>query len=94
MEFEAVDEGVVGKLLVDEGTEGVKVNSPIAVLLGENESSDDVESTSAPDTDRNDKPKREEPNKSKEEESTSTRQPKPAEVFEAWRTETEYSPPL
>ncbi len=34
MEFEAVDEGTVGKILVAEGTEGVKVNTPIAVLLG------------------------------------------------------------
>ena len=32
MEFEAVDEGVIGKLLVAEGTEGVKVNTPIAVI--------------------------------------------------------------
>jgi pyruvate dehydrogenase E2 component (dihydrolipoamide acetyltransferase) len=38
MEVEAVDEGKVGKLLVPEGTEGVKVNTPIAVLLGEDES--------------------------------------------------------
>ena len=30
MEFEAVDEGVIGKILVPEGTEGVKVNSAIA----------------------------------------------------------------
>src|SRR5436305_13222702 len=37
MEFEAVDEGRVGKILVPEGTEGVKVNEPIAVLLGEGE---------------------------------------------------------
>ena len=37
MEFEAVDEGVIGKILVAEGTEGVKVNAPIAVLLGEGE---------------------------------------------------------
>ena len=34
MEFEAVDEGVIGKILVAEGTEGVKVNTPIA-LIGE-----------------------------------------------------------
>ncbi len=34
MEVEAVDEGTVGKLLVSEGTEGVKVNTPIAVLRG------------------------------------------------------------
>jgi len=37
MEFEAVDEGKIGKLLVAEGTEGVKVNAPIATLLGEGE---------------------------------------------------------
>ncbi|MBV8799617.1 MAG: biotin/lipoyl-binding protein, partial [Alphaproteobacteria bacterium] len=37
MEFEAVDEGRIGKILVPEGSEGVKVNQPIAVLLGENE---------------------------------------------------------
>jgi pyruvate dehydrogenase E2 component (dihydrolipoamide acetyltransferase) len=37
MEFEAVDEGVVGKLLIAAGTEGVKVNTPIAVLLAEGE---------------------------------------------------------
>ncbi len=41
MEFEAVDEGTVGKLLVAEGTEGVKVNTPIAVLLEDGESPDD-----------------------------------------------------
>jgi pyruvate dehydrogenase E1 component beta subunit len=37
MEVEAVDEGIVSKLLVEEGTEGVKVNVPIAVLQGEDE---------------------------------------------------------
>jgi pyruvate dehydrogenase E2 component (dihydrolipoamide acetyltransferase) len=37
MEFEAVDEGRIGKILVPEGSEGVKVNAPIAVLLGESE---------------------------------------------------------
>ena len=37
MEFEAVDEGRIGQILVAEGTEGVKVNSPIATLLGEGE---------------------------------------------------------
>src|SRR5262245_61496793 len=35
MEVEAVDEGKVSKLLIAEGTEGVKVNTPIAVLDGE-----------------------------------------------------------
>jgi pyruvate dehydrogenase E1 component beta subunit len=37
MEFEAVDEGTIGKLLIAEGTEGVKVNQPIATLIGDNE---------------------------------------------------------
>jgi len=49
MEFEAVDEGVIGKILVAEGSEGVKVNVPIAVLLDEGESADDIgEVSSAP----------------------------------------------
>ena len=37
MEFEAVDEGTIGKILIPEGAEGVKVNTPIAVLLDEGE---------------------------------------------------------
>jgi pyruvate dehydrogenase E1 component beta subunit len=42
MEVEAVDEGTLGKILVPEGTEGVKVNAPIAVLLQEGESTSDI----------------------------------------------------
>src|SRR5437764_8077517 len=37
MEYEAVDEGRIGKIIVPEGTQGVKVNQPIAVLLEEGE---------------------------------------------------------
>ena len=37
MEFEAVDEGVIGKILIAEGTEGVKVNTPIAIIGEEGE---------------------------------------------------------
>jgi pyruvate dehydrogenase E1 component beta subunit len=37
MEVEAVDEGTLGKILVPDGTENVKVNTPIAVILGEGE---------------------------------------------------------
>ena len=33
MEFEAVDEGIIGRILVAEGTAGVKVNTPIAVMV-------------------------------------------------------------
>ncbi|WP_374371069.1 pyruvate dehydrogenase complex E1 component subunit beta [Tabrizicola sp.] len=42
MEFEAVDEGVVGKILIAEGTAGVKVNTPIAVLVEDGESVSDA----------------------------------------------------
>ncbi len=45
MEFEAVDDGVIGKILVAEGTEGVKVNTAIAILLEEGESADDIAAT-------------------------------------------------
>ena len=38
MEVEAVDDGKIGQLLVAEGTEGVKVNTPIALLVDTNES--------------------------------------------------------
>ena len=40
MEFEAVDEGKIGKILVPEGSEGVKVNAPIAVLVADGEKYD------------------------------------------------------
>jgi len=48
MEFEAIDEGRVGKLLVPEGAEAVKVNTPIALLLGEGESADSALSGDIP----------------------------------------------
>ncbi len=43
MEFEAVDEGTIGKIVIPEGTEGVKVNEVIAVLLEEGEDKDAAE---------------------------------------------------
>lgn len=42
MEVEAVDEGTIGKILIEEGAEGVAVNTPIAILLEEGESADDI----------------------------------------------------
>ncbi|MCB2119012.1 MAG: pyruvate dehydrogenase complex dihydrolipoamide acetyltransferase [Rhodobacteraceae bacterium] len=42
MEFEAVDEGTVGRILIAEGTAGVKVNTPIAILVEDGESADAV----------------------------------------------------
>src|SRR3954463_15999952 len=51
MEFEAVDEGRIGKILVAEGSEGVKVNAPIAVLLDEGEKMGAVPVAAAPKAD-------------------------------------------
>ena len=49
MEFEAVDEGTVGKIVVPEGTENVKVGTVIAVLAGEGEDASAVEAPAAAD---------------------------------------------
>ncbi len=49
MEFEAVDEGILGKILIAEGTAGVKVNTPIAVLVEEGESADAVSAAKVPE---------------------------------------------
>src|SRR5881398_2031442 len=55
MEFEAVDEGKIAKILVPEGTDGVKVGQPIALLAGDGES---VEApAAAPVADTKEQPK-------------------------------------
>ncbi|MCL4133483.1 UNVERIFIED_CONTAM: hypothetical protein GTU68_040074 [Idotea baltica] len=91
MEFEAVDEGVIGKLLIAEGTAGVKVNTPIAVLLEEGEDAsaadnaepaksdntpNDVKSAAAPESDA--KPAAEKPAEDKTEAPKAAEAPKPA----------------
>ena len=43
MEFEAVDEGIIGKIIIPEGTSGVKVNEPIAILFEEGEDASFIE---------------------------------------------------
>jgi pyruvate dehydrogenase E2 component (dihydrolipoamide acetyltransferase) len=48
MEVEAVDEGVLGKILVADGTEGVKVNAPIAILVQEGEAVPEAAPAPAP----------------------------------------------
>ena len=48
MEFEAADQGIIGKLLVAEGTANVKVNSAIAILLEEGDATDATVAPSAP----------------------------------------------
>ncbi|HEX6866457.1 MAG TPA: pyruvate dehydrogenase complex dihydrolipoamide acetyltransferase [Caulobacteraceae bacterium] len=63
MEVEAVDEGVVEKILVGEGTEGVKVNAPIARLKGEGASFDTPPPAAAQDDAGGRKPAPPEPKK-------------------------------
>ncbi len=48
MEVEAVDEGTIGKIMVAEGTDGVAVNTPIAILLGEGEDPTAITAQTAP----------------------------------------------
>jgi len=50
MEFEAVDEGIIGKILIAEGSEDVKVNTVIAVLLEEGENTSDIGAPTAAPT--------------------------------------------
>ncbi|MBK0329449.1 pyruvate dehydrogenase complex dihydrolipoamide acetyltransferase [Rhodobacteraceae bacterium F11138] len=50
MEFEAVDEGVLGKILIPEGSEGVKVNTAIAILVEDGEEVPDTASEAPADT--------------------------------------------
>lgn len=66
MEVEAVDEGKLAKILVSEGTEGVKVNAPIAVLLEEGEDDSALENLSSKSSNEN-KPAKEEPQPAEEE---------------------------
>src|ERR1700739_4225496 len=48
MEFETVDDARLGKILVPEGAQGIKVNQPIALLLGEGEDASALEKLDAP----------------------------------------------
>lgn len=76
MEVEAVDEGTIGKILVEAGTENVKVNSVIAVLLEEGEDKADIKESHSSDTPK--APKQEEQPEVKKENkpmNTQTAQP-------------------
>ncbi len=48
MEFEAVDEGTLGRILIAGGTENVKVNTPIALLLEDGEDASDLDTPASP----------------------------------------------
>ena len=56
MEVEAVDEGVLGKILISEGTEAVKVNTPIAILLEDGEDKSALENLSSKKSNDDQKP--------------------------------------
>ncbi|MBO0662692.1 pyruvate dehydrogenase complex E1 component subunit beta [Jiella sp. MQZ9-1] len=57
MEVEAVDEGTLGRILVEEGSEGVKVNTPIAVLLEEGEDESALDNAGSSGASKSDKSK-------------------------------------
>ena len=74
MEVEAVDEGTIAKILIDEGTEGVKVNSVIALLAEEGEDPDEVEAPA----DSGPAPAKEEGKSESEEKAEAPKDDKPA----------------
>lgn len=81
MEVEAVDEGIIGKILIDEGTEHVAVNKPIAVLLEEGEDESAISaaaSQTASDPAPDPEPKQEEASEDREK-AEAKQEPEPAE---------------
>lgn len=71
MELEAVDEGKIGKILIEAGTEGVEVNKPIGVLLEEGEDESDIKADSdeAPEKEKEEKEEKAESKKQSRESS-------------------------
>lgn len=82
MEVESIDEGTVGKILVEEGSQGVKVNSVIAVLLEEGESADDIPSDSG-SASASAAPKEDKPEAKAEEKPAAKEEAKPVPKAEA-----------
>ena len=79
MEVEAVDEGTLGKILISEGTEGVKVNTPIAVILGEGEDASAASATPAAKSEQPKSPAPEPETKAKEVEKPQSDEEGPSE---------------
>ncbi len=69
MEFEAVDEGKIGKILVPEGTEGVKVNQPIATLVADGDAGEEATPVAATHAKSREETKREAKKEIREEEA-------------------------
>src|SRR6476469_1194834 len=61
MEFEAVDEGKIAQILVPEGSEGVKVGAPIAIMAGEGEDASNLPSPQRGEGEGEGAPKPDEP---------------------------------
>lgn len=89
MEVEAVDEGVLGKILIDAGTENVPVNDVIAILLEEGETANDIGDAPASDAPA---PKAEE--KSKEEPKAERTPATPQKAAEAPKGDRIFASPL
>tara|TARA_R110000868_G_scaffold10313_1_gene50553 strand:- start:24068 stop:25468 length:1401 start_codon:yes stop_codon:yes gene_type:complete len=87
MEVEAVDEGVLGKIVISEGSENVQVNQVIGVLLEEGESAGDIGDTAAPEAEAAPDAEEEAPEAEKKEESapaeTGVKAAPPAKTVEA-----------
>ncbi len=81
MEFEAVDEGIVGKILVAEGTAGVKVNTPIAVLVEEGEDASAADAAPKAAAPKAETPKAEAPQKAASAAAPTAAKPAGARVF-------------
>ncbi|MDD9910279.1 MAG: pyruvate dehydrogenase complex E1 component subunit beta [Ahrensia sp.] len=79
MEVEAVDEGTIGKIAVAEGTEGVKVNSVIAVLVEDGESADAAPEAPAATEEASPPPAEEEPQQPVAPKESATQKPQPAQ---------------
>ena len=83
MEVEAVDEGALGKILIEEGTEDVKVNTPIAIILGEGEDSSALSNGGGSKTAPKEESKGEDAPTKAETEAKSDEKPAPAKVESA-----------
>jgi len=80
MEFEAIDEGVIAKIVVPEGTENVKVGAVIAIIAEEGEDAGDIEAPAEPEEKQAEKPaeKTEKPDQKTDEETADKEEAKPA----------------
>ena len=80
MEFEAIDEGVIAKIVVPEGAENVKVGAVIAIIAEEGEDAGDIEAPAEPEEKQAEKPaaKTEKPDQKTDEETAGKEEAKPA----------------